>query len=257
MKGISSGGKRVIESSIEKLFNDVAYKLLGPFTRQSKSILFTSKGPSKTLAHLFVQAMNNREPNAKERDLLKGLLGTAENYISSLRDRTKSNVIDAIDGEIKSKGSISPDKIKEIVGREMGKSRDHMKLITEAESTKVRNHGAAMDILKVGDAIGTKDPVCYFVVVHDDATCKYCLNNHLLSDQKTPRVFKFSQIKHTYLTTADRKAGEVSTAGQHPHCRCTLVMLSPGFGFKDGKAAWIGMGHDELGSQNTGISAGS
>lgn len=248
MKGVSSAGREVIANAVDKLFDNVAYGLLGPWGRR-KSILFTSKSPTLTLAHLFVQAMNNKNPNETEREMLKGLLHTSENYLSALRDRTKSNVIDKIDNALKTQGQVSKDAVHKIVQEELGRSRSHLKTIAEAESTKVRNHGAAMDILRVGESIGSKDPTCYFVVVHDDKTCKYCINNHLQSDGLTPKVFKFSEIKHSYLSTAERKAGDVSTAGQHPHCRCTLVMLSPGFGFKNGRLAWIGMGHNELDSQ--------
>jgi hypothetical protein len=257
MKGISASGKKVIERSLDKLFDGAAYGLLGPFGR-GKSILFTSKSPNLTLAHLFVQAMRNREPNLSERDLLKGLLGTSLNYITALRDRTKASVIDRLDGAIRTgTGKLTTNEFKKIVREEMEKSRKHLQMIAESETTKVRNHGAAMDILKVGESIGAKDPVCYFVVVHDDKTCKYCIKNHLRDDELTPKVFRFSEIKHSYLSTVERKAGDVSTHGQHPHCRCTLVMLSPGFGFKDGRVTYIGMGHDELASQRSADQQGA
>jgi hypothetical protein len=79
--------------------------------------------------------------------------------------------------------------------------------------------------------------------------CQYCIKNHLLSDKITPRVFKFSELSHSYLTTADRKSGAVSTCGLHPRCRCSLVLLSPGFGFKDGRVTFIGLGHNEYDRQ--------
>jgi very-short-patch-repair endonuclease len=169
MKSLSPGAREKIEGSIDTLFDNVMMRLLGPWGKK-KTILFSSKGES-TLAHLFVQSLRNREPTPPEKDMLKGLLSTAASYINALKERTKGNVIDKLDAQVKSGKQLEKEEVRKIVTDEMVKSRNHMKLIAEAESTKTRNSGAAMDILKVGASIGTTDPYCYFVVVHDNVTC--------------------------------------------------------------------------------------
>ena len=52
-----------------------------------------------------------------------------------------------------------------------------------------------------------------------------------MSDGKTPRVWKLDELSHGY-----NKKGEDSPSigGLHPHCRCTLVTLMPGYGFSAG-----------------------
>jgi hypothetical protein len=67
-----------------------------------------------------------------------------------------------------------------------------------------------------------------------------------MPDLVTPRVWKLSEIGFGY-----HKKGENNPkiAGLHPHCRCGLAFLAPGFGFKGGQVSWIGEGHDEYKAQ--------
>lgn len=79
--------------------------------------------------------------------------------------------------------------------------------------------------------------------------CNHCVNNHLHPDG-TPKVFKLSEVSMDYLSAEDRKNGKVSVAGQHNFCRCFFAIIMPGFGFKDGKLAWMGLGYDAYSEQN-------
>lgn len=253
-KRVSESGKRKIEATIDKVFENTASDLLGYIPGdQKKTIVFTSKRPTFTLADLFVKAMRDKMPNPNERDVLKGLIRIAYGFISGLKERTKSNVIARIDDHIQDahkKGQkADPEKITEAINIEMSKARSHMKTIAEAEGTKSRNTGAAMDISRIGASLGNDDPFVYFQMVHDASTCKYCIANHLMPDKVTPKVVRLSEISAGYLSTQDRKDGKLSLAGQHPHCRCTLVILAPGWGFKSGKLNFMGLGHSEFHKQ--------
>jgi len=79
--------------------------------------------------------------------------------------------------------------------------------------------------------------------------CNECKKLHLMDDMTTPRVWKLSDLGHGY-----HKRGEESPKvnGLHPACRCTLTMLTPGFGFSDqGKIKWVKLEHDEHAAQES------
>lgn len=252
--GINRQVKDTIDRVVDSLFNTMAISLLGKALGIDKKRLhFSSKKPEITLLDLFVKGMRSKSPNEYEKETFRTIIEQSHGYVSSLRDRTKSNLIAEIDSKIReadAKGSrVSESEIKAAIKKELDKSKSHLKTIAEAESTKTRNMGSALDILRVGSSLGIKDPHCYFVVVKDKVTCKFCIKAHLMPDKVTPRVYKFSELKQGYLNTEERKAGKASVFGNHPHCRCSLVFLSPGFGFKNGKISWIGLDHNEYNKQ--------
>lgn len=252
---VPDASKKFIEQVVDDAFEKTARDMLGYIPGdQKKTIIFASKRPSHTLADLFVKSMRDHAPSSLERDTLKGLIRIAYNFIAGLKERTKASVVSKVDAIVRESshdgGRAKAADIQKAIEEEMSKARSHMKTIAEAEGTKSRNMGAAMDIIKVGASIGNPDPNCFFIVKRDEFTCKHCINNHLNPDG-TPKVFKLSEIATSYLSSDDRKAGKVSCAGQHPNCRCSLSILAPGWGFKDGKVAWVGIGHDELVKQRS------
>ena len=176
--------------------------------------------------------MQNKAPNPVEQDVLKSLLESANGYVESLKNRTRSNVTERIDGLIREakyqNRKVSEQEIQDVLAEELSKARSHMQAIAESEATKLRNLGTMMDISRVASNLGDSDPTVFFVVVKDGSTCKECIRLHLMPDQMTPRLWKFSELKQGY-----HKRGEnnPSAFGEHPHCRCTLTYLSQGFGF--------------------------
>lgn len=241
MRGISSTGKEAINEAVEALFDKLALQFIGDIPRlKHKKLLIFNTRPNFGLAHLFLQSMANRTPNPVESDALKSLLDSALNYIESLKQRTKANVTERIDGLVKeatAKGkTVTEEAVNDVLAEELGKAKAHMQTIVEAESTKLRNVGSLMDISRVAASIGDKDPEVFFVVVRDGVTCKECIRLHLMPDKVTPRIWKFSELKQGW-----HKRGEEfpSAFGLHPHCRCTLTYLSQGFGFdKQGKVTY-------------------
>lgn len=249
---ISDAGKREIEKAVDQVFENTAREFLGYIPGdQKKTMMFMSKRPSFSLADLYVKAMQQKQPNSTERETLKGLIRIAYGFIAGLKEKTKAQVLSRVDSLVRdSKTKPKSEEIASAIQEEMDKARSHMKMIAETESTKVRNTGSAMDIIRVGASTGQSDPNVFFIVKRDEHTCQHCINNHLHPDG-TPRVFKLSEVKTSYLTKEERSAGAVSLSGLHPHCRCGLSILSPGFGFKDGKITWIGLGHDEHARQRS------
>lgn len=252
MKSLKSDLRTQIEERIGSFFDKMTFSLLGAIPKKGKKLYFFTEKPQDTLANLFVQSMRNRKPNEAEKDAAKSMLKTAHKYVESLREKTATSIVDRIDGKIKEahlKGKeIGIGEVKEVISEEMGKAKSHFKMIAETEGTKARNSGALMDISKIGATMGIEDPYCFFILVRDGKTCKHCVKNHTHPDG-TPKVFKLSEVKQSYLSKEERDNGDVSVCGQHPMCRCSLSYLQVGFGFKNGKVEWVGLHHDEYKAQ--------
>lgn len=245
---IPDQAKQKIENIIDQAFENTAGEMLGYIPgNQKKTIIFSAKRPSYTLADLFVQGMQGKAPNDVERDTLKGLIRIAYNYVLGLKERTKANILNEIDAIVRKgdgKGGPASAKAVEIAIKvQMDKAKAHMKTIAQAEGGKAINSGKTMDIARVGASLGISDPNCYFQI-RPSTVCKICMKNHIMPDGVTPRVFKLSQIKTSPLTKEEVAAGQVSLYGAHVNCLCSLQMIAPGWGFKDGKLAWISIGHD-------------
>lgn len=252
MFGISSSGKEQIGAVVEDMFDTIALQFIGDIPKlKNKKLAVISSKPNYGLSHLFVQAMQNKAPNAIEQEALKSLLESAYGFIQTLKSRTQSNVTERIDEVVRQavleNRQADAGKIRDILQEELSKARSHMKAIAEAEATKLRNLGTMMDISRVAANLGDNDPTVFFIVVKDGSTCKECIKLHLMPDQVTPRLWKFSELKQGY-----HKRGEnnPSAFGLHPHCRCTLTYLSNGFGFDQaGKLSYQNEGYNAFNKQ--------
>lgn len=252
MFGLSSRVKEALNEAVEDIFDRIALDFIGdiPKLRNKKNLVISSQR-NFGLAHLFVQAMGNKLPNEIEQDVLTSLLNSSHGYIESLKNRTRANITERIDG-LSREATLRNEKMNQadvqtVISEEMGKAKAHMVAIAESESTKLRNLGTMMDISRVAGDLGDSDPTVFFVVIKDGSTCKECLRLHLMPDYTTPRLWKFSQLKQGY-----HKRGEdnASAFGLHPHCRCTLTYLSKGFGFnEDGYVTFIGENYNAYSKQ--------
>jgi hypothetical protein len=77
--------------------------------------------------------------------------------------------------------------------------------------------------------------------------CDECKRIHLMPDKITPRAWKLSEVSAGY-----HKKGEnfPCMSDLHPHGRCTMVTILPGYGFDaDGKVTYITHGYDILKEQ--------
>jgi len=247
MYGLSGRVKESLNGIVEDIFDRVALHFLGEIPKlKDKKLLVISSERNLGLPHLFVQAMGNREPNQVEQDFLGGILGSAHGYVEALKNRTRSNISERIDG-LAREASLKKIKMKEqdiqtVLNDELGKAKSHLRGIAEAESTKFRNLGTMMHISRIASELDDSNPTVFFVSVKDGNTCGECKKLHLSPDGTTPRLWRFSDLKQGY-----HKRGEEnpSAFGAHPHCRCTLAYLSKGFGFdKDGKLKYISEDYD-------------
>lgn len=247
MFGISSSGKESINKVVEGIFDRIALQFIGDIPRLKEvKRLIISYQPNYGLSHLFVQAMANKKPNSIEQDFLKSLLESADGYIESLKNRTKSSVAERIDGLAREasvqKRKLTEEEVQTVIDEEMRRAKSALATIIEAESTKFRNLGTMVEISKVSASVGDDDPTVFFVVIKDQTTCKECVRLHLMEDQVTPRLWKFSDLGQAYHKRGNDKP---SAFGLHPHCRCTLTYLCKGFGFdKNGRLQYQEEGFD-------------
>ena len=250
MFGISSSGKEAISIAVEKMFDTLAYRLLGNVPKLRNKSPFFGSSPTNSLAHIFIQALGGKEPNHFEKDILRSILNSSHGYVESLKNKTSSNVVESVDALVKEariQGShVSSAQLAELISAEMDKARGHMKLIAEAESTKTRNMGHTMEIASKAKEEGIEDPTVFFIIVRDGKTCPECIRLHMLPDEVTPKVYKMGELSMGY-----HKRGEdrPSACGEHPFCRCSLSQLPPGWGFKAGYVSFISLNHDEYRKQ--------
>lgn len=250
---MSSSTKDTIANIVDNIFDNIGLELIGNIPRlRNKKLSIISMEPHFGLSNLFVQSMQNKIPNELEKDLLKGLLNSSDGYIEALKNKTRANVIEKIDGLIREKKikkeKPTDDQIKLIIKEEMDKAKADMSNIVEAESSKFRNMGTMLSIGRMASSAGDDDPTIFFAVVKDNVTCKECIRLHLMPDKITPRLWKFSELKQGY-----HKRGEnnPSAFGLHPNCRCQICYLSRGFSFdKKGKVIYHSDNYNAYESQN-------
>jgi hypothetical protein len=75
-----------------------------------------------------------------------------------------------------------------------------------------------------------------------------CMSIHMMSDGITPRVWKMSELQYSYHKKGENKP---CVAGLHNNCRCSMVLLNRGFGFKNGKVSFISEGYDAYEDQKS------
>ena len=237
MFGISSNSKEALGQTVEDIFDRIALQLLGNIPKlQNKKQLILSYQPNFGLPHLFVQGMANKAPNEIEKDVLKSMLESAYGYIESLKNKTKSDITEQLDGLAREarlgKRKISKEEVQSILNKEFKRAKSHMAAIAEQEGTKFRNLGSMMDIARVSSSLGDADPTVFFVVVRDNVLCNECRRLHLMPDGVTPRLYKLSELKQGY-----HKRGEDSPSafGLHPHCFTGDAKLHTSIGLKSFK----------------------
>lgn len=243
---LPKGAVKQIGAAVDLVFDRVLRRFLERDVGD-KQIAFT---PRVTLPQLYGAAAQEEGARPDEH-VLDTLMEIAEGYLEAQRSRTKSQVVNAVRSWLAEAhaGGVDTD-LDTVLGGELarvfGKAHDAVKTILETESTTARNTGGMEGIVRVNAASGIEDPIVYFVVVHDDDLCDECKRLHLLDDEITPRLWYMSELKHGYHVKGE---GRPAANGEHPSCRCTLVTLMPGYGFKNGSVEWIGFDHDEMARQ--------
>lgn len=248
MKGLPTKIIQVVEKVIANQFDEFLVNFLGiiPKLNEKKRIVFTTS--KNNLTSLFLQALGQKEPNKDEEEVLKTSLRIAAGYVDALKERTQAKTIQTLNAYAQEKQlqkePIKPSEIKKLMFSEIDKSKNHLKLIANSESNRVRNIGTAIQITKVAEDLKVDRPVVFFVPTIDERNDPETYRLHLLPDRKTPRCWYLDELNTSYHVKGDNRT---SILGTNPNCRCFLTFMSPGFGFdQQGNLKWIGLDHDEL-----------
>lgn len=249
---LGKGASRKIHSTIDDLFDNAKARLLGPHMVTGKRVWITF---DRHLSLPGIYEAGAREEGIKpDMDTLNALIRVTSAYVDSYRERTKARVIHEINGalaQVQNQGGMAREDFRDLVNVKLADvwkdvtASIHTVVDTEVAHTK--NVSVMEGVVGVNLAAGIEDPVVYFVVVKDNLLCKECSRLHLMEDGKTPRLWYLSEVGHGY-----HKRGEENPkiGGLHPHCRCTLVTLLPGYGFTaDGQIKFVKRGYMEIAEQ--------
>jgi hypothetical protein len=254
---ISKTHTKLIEIAVDALFERAKARLLGPNPRKrtalgGKNLVF-SFVPELTLGALFGAASKEEGVHQPNYDVLAGLLKIAESYLDAQKEKTKAQVVQSVHSFVRD-ATTKGEKVdvETVLGGQLaelwGKVHSDVRKIVETETTIVRNMGVDDAIQRISAMQGIEDPTVVFIVVRDGERCQECTKLHLLDDKTTPRAWKRSQVSAGYHKRGDTSP---SVGGLHPHCRCVMSVVSPGFGFdQSGRIVWRGYGWDEYAEQN-------
>lgn len=244
---------RLIEAAVGKLFQKIREHTFGDKYPTGKR-LYVAYKPELTLKGIF-DAGANEEGVKPSEDLLKTLLKISGSYLDAAEAKAKAKTVQAVQSFLIDAGNKGVEtNLETVLGGKLyevlGEAQRDVKRIMETESTVVRNTSIMDGIVRSNAAAGIEDPTVFFVTVRDQHRCDECTRLHVQPDGVTPRVWKLSELGSGY-----HKRGEPTpkVGGLHPHCRCVLTTLLPGYGFNAaGKVQYKTPGYDEFKAQRGG-----
>lgn len=252
---LTASAQKLIEKAIDLLFERAKHRFLGleQARRLGGKALTFSFTPELTIGGLFNAA--SREEGVRPNDeLLNGLIKIAGAYMDAQKEKTKAKVLHATQSFLSNAAAkgVKTD-VQTVLGGQLtqvwGDVTKDVKRILETETTVARNTSIYDAIGRIGAATQQEDPTVFFVTVRDNSRCEECTRLHVLPDGVTPRVWKQSDLGAGYHKKGD---DHPKIGGLHPHCRCVLTILMPGYGFsKTGHVQYKAPGHDEMAEQRT------
>lgn len=249
---LGPAAQRLIGEAVDHLFDRLKARFLGPGAAKVYGKQLVFRFPTAySLTGLFETA--NRLEGVKPRDeVLRALLRVSGSYLDAQRERTKAQVAQRVQAFLTDaqRAGVKTD-VGTVLGGQLAEvfadvKKDVQKIV-ETETTITRNTGIFDAIGRIAATTGREDPTVFFVVVKDTSLCDECRRLHLLDDGFTPRVWKQSELGGGYHKRGD---AHPKVGGLHPHCRCVLTHLLPGYGFDAaGRIMYRGQGWDELAHQ--------
>lgn len=241
---------KLIELAVSKLFARIREQTFGDRHPYGKKLYIAYK-PELTLKGIFDAAASEEGVKPSE-DVFKTLLKISSAYLDAAEAKTTAKTVQAVQAFLQeaASGGVKTD-LQTVLGGKlyevMGDVTRDVKRIMETESTVIRNTSIMDGIVRTNAAAGVSDPTVFFVTVRDSSRCPECTRLHVQPDGVTPRVWKLSEVGSGYHKRGDNFP---KIAGLHPHCRCVLTTLMPGFGFDAaGKVTYKVPGYDEFSVQ--------
>lgn len=240
-----------VEAMVDRMFEDLKGRYLGPHLMDKRLVVGYMRDFS--LPGIYQEALS-AEGGMPDKTALDALLRTAGNYLDGSKAQAKARIVRAILAFLtanKTTPEESPkllmNKLQAELVETWGKVTSDVQRIVATENQQARAVGALDGIVRANAAMGVEDPVVIFIPVKDDKLCVECKRLHLMEDGITPRAWYLSEVSHQY-----HKRGDPMPAigGLHPHCRCQMATVAPGFGFNaKGQVSWKKVGYMVLDDQ--------
>lgn len=243
---LNAAQRAAIDGEVDELFDELLTRLLGgAFTGRRLFIGYTH---DLTLPGIFEAAVSE-EGGRLDTEMVSGIAAVAQDFIDKYRAEAKAStkrraqqLLHDVD-----QGRLKPEDFKTALQGELaelwGKVKTNVHAVVATETQHAQTMGVKDGIDQVNEGLGVDDPVVCFITAKDTNVCKECQRVHVLPDGKTPRVFKSSEVSTEYHVRGELMA---SWHLLHPHCRCALTTVLPGFGFDArGLVTWIHADHRE------------
>jgi hypothetical protein len=255
---LSRGASAILDARVDSIFDRLLARLLGHAFSGKR--LFVSIHPGElTLPSLFEHA-TTQEGGYIDRDMLLGLVDVAKDYLDKGRAEAKAITKRRIQGLLTDvdHGRLAPENFRNAVESELidtwDRVRSNVERVVDTESQHAVSIGTKSAIDQLNTNLGIEDPTVAWLPVKDASLCDECRETHLLSDGMTPRAWKSSEVSSEYHVRGEDRP---SWHNMHPHCRCALVSIFPGFGFDGaGRVTYIREGWSEYDYQRGGGSGG-
>jgi len=250
---LSSTGRQEIERRVDELFDRLSTRLLGPYG--PKKIYFEAVFDSMlSIPGLFTAASASAGGENPDEETRRMISTVASNYIEAEKAHAKAQVVHQIESAVSTSDKDDADAVMTALEGSLselwGKVTAKVRTIVETETSSAKNEGYHDGIVKATRSMGIGDPVVFKIVVKDDVLCKVCKALWLMPNMVSPRLYRLSELGHGYM---EHKHPGPTIGTTHPHCRCELTLLMPGFGFDaGGRVKYIGEAHDELTAQRGG-----
>ncbi len=229
---------QLVTSKISDLFDQVKVKFLGP--RGADKHVDTSYNQHLSLPGMY-EAASREEQGLPNLETLSTITSTSKNYLEALKLKTINSTIKDLEDKAN-----KADDVSGILEDNWKKATAALQKIIETETQGVKNIALLDGIIRTNKAFDIEDPQVAFVIVKDGEVCDECTRLHTI-DGVTPKVWRLSELRHGYHRLGDDTP---SIYGLHPHCRCQLITLLPGYGFnQEGKVRYISRNHDEHSKQ--------
>jgi hypothetical protein len=238
--------RAMIDGEVDDLFDLLLTRLLGgSFTGKN---LFIGYLRDFTLPGLYEAAVNE-EGGRVDTEMVEGIASVAKDFLDKSRSQAKAVTKRKIQSLLHDidQGRLKPENFATAIDGELadlfGKVKSEVQTIVASETMHVTTMGLKEGIDQINDSLDIEDPVICWVHPLDKDTCEECYRLYYLSDHKTPRVWKESEVSADY-----HKRGEDVPSWHlaHPNCRGALSTVLPGFGFNgNGQVTWIRDDHRE------------
>lgn len=213
--------RRLAASRVDAMFDELATRV------------FSGRpGPSaESIPGIFHAASGERSPTTIR--IIRPYLESLSHHLDAKRAQAHTEVIRALADSRPDAMELAANKIKADAER-----------LLETEATVARNLGALQAAGRHAELLGVEDPVVVFLV-HRVGACQECVRLHQTASGE-PRAWLQSELGTGYHRRGEDNA---KVGGLHPRCRCSLVYVPPGYGYRGGKLSFMSKDYSLLADQ--------